>query len=316
MEQVRWRVDKVVDSHVHYRHREPAEYFHRILDLVNCHRANILTGGGEKDLDRKRERPERFYTFGMIPHDAAKLAAGDGAYRVRLLDEMLARGYDGVKMMDGKPGWVRQHNTPPIDDRYYRPFWERAEELDVPITLHLADPLDFWWPGRPDSYSDLPPQEEYFRQAEAVLTRHPRLRINFAHFLFLSPQLDRLGEWFGRFANLRVDMAIADEYLYYCSDDPDMARDFFITWQDRILYGTDISDHNSLKLARAKAEMIRLFLETDRTFTSLRDEAYGQPPTPGSNGRTELHGLALPVEVLEKVLGRNFEAFAGTRALR
>ncbi len=68
---------------------------------------------------------------------------------------------------------------------------------------------------------------------------------------------------------------------------------------------------NSLHLAHAKAEMLRLFLETDQTFTSLRDKAYGIPPQPWSNGRTELHGLSLPVEVLQKVLCGNFQAFAG-----
>lgn len=241
----------------------------------------------------------------------AKLAAGDGTYRAQLLEQLVAMGYDGVKMMEGKPAWSQEHETPPIDHDYFIPFWDKAEQLDVPITMHMGDPLDYWWPSAPDSYCSLPPQEECFRQTEAVLNRHQNLRITFAHFLFMGPQLDRLSDWFARFPKMHVDMAIADEYLYYCSDDPDKAREFFITWQDRILYGTDISDSNSLKLALAKAEMIRLFLETDETFTSLRDRANGQPPTPWSNGRTELHGLALPMEVLEKILGRNFEAFAG-----
>jgi predicted TIM-barrel fold metal-dependent hydrolase len=311
VEQVRWKVGKVIDAHVHYRHREPAEYFNKIVDMVGYSRASILTGWEPRCLDRKREQPGRFYTFGMIPHDPAKLAAGDGAYRVALLEQLVAKGYDGVKMMEGKPAWSQQQKTPPIDHDYFRPFWEKAAAISVPITMHMADPLDYWWPSNPDSYCNLAPQEECFRQTEAVLKRHPNLRIAFAHFLFMGPQLDRLGDWFGRFPQMRVDMAMADEYLYYCSDDPDKAREFFITWQDRILYGTDISDHNSLQLAYAKAEMLRLFLETDQTFTSLRDKAYGKEPQPWSNGRTELHGLHLPVEVLEMVLGRNFEAFAG-----
>jgi predicted TIM-barrel fold metal-dependent hydrolase len=311
VEQIQWKVGKVIDAHVHYRFREPPAYFNKILDMVGYTRANILTGWQPNCLDRKRERPDRFYTFGMIPHDPAKLAAGDGVYRATLLAEQVARGYDGVKMMEGKPAWSQEQKTPPIDDDYFRPFWEKAVDLDVPITMHMADPVDYWWPSRPDSYCHLAPQEECFRQTEAVLKRYPGLRITFAHFLFMGPQLDRLGELFSRFPKMRVDMALADEYLYYCSDDPDKARAFFITWQDRILYGTDISDHNSLRLAHAKAEMIRLFLETDETFTSLRDKAGDQPPIPWSNGRTELHGLALPLEVLEKVLGRNFEAFAG-----
>ncbi|MCD6392075.1 MAG: amidohydrolase family protein [Planctomycetes bacterium] len=304
-------VDRVIDAHVHFRHREPVEHFNAILDLVNYAQANILTGWEPNSLDRKREQPARFYTFGMLPHDPTKLAAGDGAYRVGLLEDLVAKGYDGVKMMEGKPAWRQQFKTPAIDDDYFRPFWEKAVALDVPITMHMADPVDYWWESRPDSYCHLDPQEECFRQTEAVLTRHPNLRITFAHFLFMGPQLNRLGDLFARFPTMRVDMALADEYLYYCSDDPETTRAFFITWQDRILYGTDISDHNSLQLAHGKAEMIRLFLETDQTFTSLRDKASGNPPRPGSNGRTELHGLALPVEVLDKVLGRNFESFAG-----
>ncbi len=311
VEQVRWKVGKVIDAHVHYRHREPPVHFNKILELVGYAQANILTGWEPRCLDRKREQPGRFYTFGMIPHGPAKLAAGDGRDRPAMLAEMLARGYDGVKMMEGKPAWKQQFKTPGIDHDYFRPFWEKAVELDVPITMHMADPLDFWWPGRQGSYANLEPQEECFRQTEAVLKRHPTLRIAFAHFLFMAPQLDRLGDWFSRFPGMRVDMAIGDEYLYYCSDDPEKSREFFIRWQDRILYGTDISDHNSLHLARAKAEMLRLFLETDRTFTSLRDQAYGTPPQPWSNGRTELHGLSLPLEVLQKILGGNFEAFAG-----
>lgn len=313
MERIRWKVGKVIDAHVHYRHREPVAHYNQILDLVAYTKANILTGWGEKELDRKREQPGKFYTFGMLPHDPAKLEAGDGAYRAELLEKQMARGYDGVKMMEGKPAWSQQWKTPPIDHDYFRPFWEKAEAMDVPITMHMADPVDYWWPGKEGSYANLPPQEECFRQTEAVLKRHPKLRIAFAHFLFLSPHLDRLGDLFARFPKMRVDMALADEYLYYCSDNPEKSREFFIRWKDRILYGTDISDHNSLRLAHAKAEMIRLFLETDETFTSLRDKAGDQPPTPGSNGRTELHGLYLPQDALECILWRNFEAFAGAQ---
>ncbi len=60
MEQIRWKVDKVIDAHVHYRHREPPAYFSKILDMVGYARANILTGWEPKCLDRKREQADRF----------------------------------------------------------------------------------------------------------------------------------------------------------------------------------------------------------------------------------------------------------------
>jgi predicted TIM-barrel fold metal-dependent hydrolase len=249
--------------------------------------------------------------FAMMKQEPDKIAAGDGRYLVDELERILAMGYDGIKMMDGKPSNRRSWMPLPIDHEYFHPYWDRAEEIDVPITMHVCDPIDYWDPEREGSYQDLGPQEEFFRQAIAVLERNPALRITFAHFLFMGPQLDRLGELFSRFPGMRVDMAMGHEFLYYLSDDPDKARDFYIKWQHRILYGTDISDHNSLRLARAKAETLRLFLETNETFVNLTAAAMDRPPIVGSNGRVELHGLNLPQEVLDRVMWRNFEAFAG-----
>jgi len=318
MQPVRWKVQKVIDGHVHFRREESFEHFERILALVGYSRVNVLSGRDSANLQLKRDHPERFYVFGMITHDPEKLAAGDGEYLAERVERLMAQGFDGIKMMEGKPAMRRTWMPLPIDHDYFRPYWEKVAEMDVPITIHVADPIDYWTgpAGTQPSYADLDPQEEFLRQAVAVLERHPQLRITFAHFMFLGPQLDRLGELFSRFAKMRVDLALGYEFLYYLSDDPGRAREFFITWQDRIIYGTDISDRNSLQLARAKAETLRRFLETDETFVNLTSAAMGKPPLVGSNGRVELHGLDLPVEVLEKVMARNFEDFAGARPRR
>ena len=160
-------------------------------------------------------------------------------------------------------------------------------------------------------YRDAEPQEEYFRQAEAVLAAHPRLRINFAHFMFMGPQLRRLDGLLRRYPEMRVDLAMGHEYVYYLSDDIPAARAFFIQWQDRILYGTDISDSNSVTLARAKAEQVCLFLEHDGAFPSPYALALGKPEMAGSNGRVELQGMNLPIDALPKILGGNVVTWLG-----
>ena len=320
MDRVIWKVGRVIDAHSHFRGKEPVPHYYEILDLAGHDRVCLL-GGTAKDsetLARKRERPDRFYCFGQVVHHPDQVSRGDGGYLVKQVEALMAMGYDGLKMMEGKPQFRKLSATPApgyvplaLDHRYFEPLWTALEERQTPITLHLADPID-WWTAPGALYRDgYEPQEEYFRQAIACLERHPRLRINFAHFMYMAPHLDRLVEWFGRFPNMRVDMAMGDEFLYYLSDDPDRAREFYIRWQDRILYGTDISDHNSLRHGRAKAEILRLFLETDETFVNIVQEAMGRPPSKGSNGRLELRGLHLPQAVLEKVLALNFEAFAG-----
>lgn len=318
MPKITWKVDRVIDSHVHFLNVEPVPHFYQIMESVNYGAANLMAVPGPKGADqnrwiveRKSERPDFFFVFGCMAHDPDKVAASDGRYLVGQIDRLMAENFDGLKMLEGKPAVRRSWMPLALDHKYFYPYWDRVAEIDAPVTLHVSDPIDMWAPDSSAEYHKLDSQDEFLRQAEAILQRHPKLRINFPHFMYLSPQLDRLAELFARYPGIMTDLAMGSEFLYYLSDDIDRARDFFIRWQDRILYGTDINDRNSLKHAHAKAEILRLFLETDESFVNIVDVAMSRPPSKGSNGRVELHGLHLPKPVLEKVLGRNFEKFVG-----
>jgi predicted TIM-barrel fold metal-dependent hydrolase len=301
MDPISWKITPVIDAHSHYRGQEPIAHYLENVDMANHTKGVILTwrgdpvetGEGDSIYRFTREfkagHPGRFYIFGGLAHDPRQVAKGDGWYLAPQVANLIAHGFDGIKMMEGSP-YFKKMLPHPLDDEYYRPFWCVAEEQAMPITIHLANPVDCWWGDdvrSRETYRDAEPQEEYFRQAEAVLAAHPRLRIAFAH------------------------LAMGQEYMYYLSDDPVAARRFFIQWQDRILYGTDVSDANSVKLARAKAEQVRLFLEVDGVFQSPYALASGKPEMAGSNGRVELQGLNLPVDVLRKILGGNAATWLG-----
>lgn len=326
MEPIRWKVPCVIDAHTHYRGKEPVAHYlanHAMANhakgvIVTCRSAPVAPG---EDIGfpylRDFKGPEhfgRFYIFGGLKHLAESVAKGDGRDFPRQIDELRARGYDGIKMMEGSP-YVKKVLPFPLDHEYYRPFWDAAEEKAMPITIHLANPADCWLSDEPAMramYRDSEPQEEYFRQAEAVLTAHPRLHITFAHFMFLAPQLARLERLFSTYAELRVDLAMGQDYMYYLCDDRPKARAFFTKWADRILFGTDVSDVNSTRLARAKSDQIRLFLETDESFVNQTSLAMDKPPLAGPNGRVELHGLNLPLAALQKILCGNVEKLLGT----
>ena len=323
LEPIRWKVPGVIDAHSHYRGREPIAHYLENLAMTNHTRAVILTclGNsvecGEGDTifrfahEFKVGMRGRFYVFGGLLHDPQAVAKGDGRNLGPQVASLIARGYDGIKMMEGSPYWKK--NLPhPLDHEYYRPFWSAAEELAMPITIHLANPVDCWWgDGNREMYRDAEPQEEYFRQAEAVLAVHPRLRITFAHFMFMAPQLDRLDRLFSTYPEMRVDLAMGQEFVYYLSDDIKKARQFFIKWAGRILFGTDVSDSNSLRLARAKSDTVRAFLEDDGPFASPYALALDQPEMKGSNGRSELQGMSLPMDALQKILRGNVETWLG-----
>lgn len=320
---IRWKVPCVIDAHTHYRGREPIAHYLGNLALCGHDQGVVLTccdvprndAGAYAyeyaDLFRTPPNAGRFYLFGGLSHDVGRVARGDGRYLAPQVGALRAAGYAGIKMMEGAP-YYKKALPHALDHEYFRPFWEAAEATGMPITIHVANPIDYW--QRDDmaaTHRDATPQEEYFRQAEAVLAAHPRLRINFAHFMFMGPNLKRLGRLFAQYPEMRVDLAPGHEYLYYLSDDVAGARDFFIHWQDRILYGTDVSDSNSVSMARAKAEPVRLFLEEDGAFQNPYAVAIGKPEMAGSNGRVELRGLALPMPVLEKILCGNVRAWLG-----
>lgn len=325
MEPIRWKVAPVIDAHTHYRGREPIAHYLENIAMAHHTRGVILTwrgdpvesGEGDSIYRFTREfkagHPGRFYLFGGLAHDSRQVAKGDGRNLAPQVANLLAHGFDGIKMMEGSP-YFKKELPHPLDHEYYRPFWDAAEEQGMPITIHLANPVDCWWGTDAQAravYRDAEPQEEYFRQAEAVLAAHPRLRITFAHFMFMGPHPDRLDRLFTRYPEMRVDLAMGQEYMYYLCDDVPAARRFFLKWQDRILYGTDVNDSNSLSLARAKAEQVRLFLEVDGAFESPYARAMGNPGMAGSNGRVELQGLNLPDDVLRKILRGNAETWLG-----
>ncbi|MGH7144462.1 MAG: amidohydrolase family protein [Planctomycetota bacterium] len=340
LEPVPWKSKKIIDCHTHYRYQQPPAHFWENVRLSGASKICILAGpahgdlpvtpgilvtpetpvtpenstlSGQDGLDRKRDEPASCFIFRMPVQPPEKIAAHDGSELVKEIERALADGCDGIKMMDGKPAYRRGWQPLRVDDRYFAAYWERCAAVQIPITIHVADPVDFWDPQMKESYAGLEPQEEFFRQMINVLERNPTLRVNLAHFFFMGPQLDRLGDLFAQFANLHVDLALGPEFLFYCSADPVKAREFFIRWSERILYGTDLNDANSHKLARAKAATLQKFLETDETFHLLTLEVPGQPPPMGSNGVTDLKGIALPPEALDNILWRNFEKFAGAK---
>ena len=86
-----------------------------------------------------------------------------------------------------------------------------------------------------------------------------------------------------------------------CFLDREKYRDFLIRYSDRILFGTDIADRpldeQTMVTVRRYHRCFEI-LETDRILNA------GFFPPPGGEKR-EIKGLALPVDVLEKIYYRN-----------
>ena len=88
------------------------------------------------------------------------------------------------------------------DDPKLEPFWALAEQLDVPVGIHLGEGMPGQMPGVTDRYrAGLTTPF----QLEAVLQRHPRLRLWVMHAA--SPLTDEMIAMLFEYPQLHVDVA-------------------------------------------------------------------------------------------------------------
>ena len=323
---------KIIDGHVHYAHYAYQDSLMRLLDKAGIDKLAVVCTPDEQRLSLvpdalllKAAYPDRVYVFGGLDISSLFMAPDiAGEAFAHYVDVLRGLGADGIKMIEGKAAMRKRLPIPDFDDPVYAPYWEKMAELGMPLIFHVNDPEEFWdadkvpdwaremgWFYGDGSYID---NEDQYRQVLAVLDRHPSLKVVFAHFFFLSAQLDRLAEYLDRYPNMHVDLTPGIEMYFNFAREPEKTREFFIKYQDRIIYGTDIGARALLRdrevgieaeESLARIEVVRGFLENDGPF-NLTHEGFL------FGGReAEFYGINLPEDVLDKIYYQNFERFAG-----
>jgi predicted TIM-barrel fold metal-dependent hydrolase len=311
----------IIDGHIHFVHPERMEEMLALMDAVPCACFNLVcipnpdaTTHNPAALYFKQHHPDRVYISGAL--DYSVLADPDHAPE-RLAAQIVAlkaQGFDGLKLIEGKPQ-VRKLLPHRLDGPLYAKMWAAIEREQFPVVFHVADPDEFWdadqcpkWAHQKGwDYSDgsYPSKEDLYAEVNNILARHPSLKIIFAHFYFLSQNLERAARFLDTHPIVCFDLAPHMDMYRDFSRAPDAARSFFIRYQDRIIYGTDtdtralVRGADGYEFMQSIPVLIRSFLEQDDEFTL--------------NGGTQYHGLGLPREVLEKIYAANFERMYGTR---
>ena len=326
-----------IDGHVHYAWPVRLESLEETLLQTGADAVCLLALPGTSRLDTtpdvlcaKLRRPKTTFAFGCLDctvYERDPLHCGRRF--VRRAKQLVRMGCDGVKLLEGKPTMRRAFPIPDFDAPAWEPFWAFAERTRLPLLWHVNDPEQFWDPSAIPVYArssgwgygegDVNNEAQY-AQVRAVLERHPRLNVTFAHLFFLSADLPRLSEWMERFPNMRVDLTPGVELYENLSKSPEETRAFFSRFSDRIQLGTDVGGRTVLKETPdafdpdeclRRVEIIRHFLHGEGARTIEPDGHY----LIGSKPFT-LFGLALPDELLEKVERDNFFAFIGRKNSR
>ncbi len=177
-------------------------------------------------------------------------------YGVSFLDQakrLLDMGCDGIKLCESKPDY-RKFIGFGLDSKLYDDMFDMLEERGVPIVCHINDPEEYWdrekmrkWPigeqlisfGWLFDNDTFLTYEEIFNETIRRLEKNPKLNIIFAHFMFLSNQIELATELVEKYPNLKFDLTPGWEMFLGFRNNYDKWRDFFEKYSDRIYYGTD-----------------------------------------------------------------------------
>jgi predicted TIM-barrel fold metal-dependent hydrolase len=311
----------VIDAHNHLGdpfgggwNKKP---FNQLLDILDeakviCY-VDLDGGWGEEILQNhldyfKAKAPTRFQVFGGVDWGQwEKLGHQFPEWAARRIFVQKEAGAQGIKIW--KPFGLQvkdpQGHLVKVDDIRLSPIWDAAGELDLPVLIHVADPVAFFDPinetnerweelgNHPDWAFTSPPYPPFISVLEGLknlVLRHPQTTFIGAHVGCYAENLGWVGALLDQAPNFYVDISGRIGEL---GRQPYTSRDFFLQYADRILFGLDEGpDLDGYRIAYR-------FLETrDEYFNYNTSEVPGQ-------GRWYAYGIFLPEDVLEKVYWKN-----------
>jgi len=214
-----------------------------------------------------------------------------------------------------------------LDSRLDR-LWEKAGELNVPVSIHVADPKDFFTPPDADNPEyrllqifpewsfyggNYPTWEQLLDEQRELVSRHARTNFVCVHFGNASEDLGYVAKLLEDLPNVSIDTAARVAFLG--AHPAQEVRNFFIKFQDRILFGTDFGVGPLPKAGifwlgvgdgtEKTVDDCHIYFEAQwRYFES--DEKNILRPEPLC-GRERFDALHLPAAVLEKIYHTNAE---------
>ena len=284
----------------------------RLDEAGVTHYVDLDGGWGEdllqQHLDFLASHAERFQVFGGVDW-SRWMDLGDAfpEFAARRLEVQKDWGAQGLKIWKNFGLQVRdQHGTlAKVDDPRLDPVWETAGRLEMPVLIHVADPVAFFDPidennerweeigAHPDWAFTSPPYPPFINILEGLkrlVLRHPETTFIGAHVGCYAENLGWVGELLDRAPNFFVDISGRIGEL---GRQPYTSREFFLHYADRILFGLD--EGPSVEDYRIAYR----FLETrDEYFNYNASEVPGQ-------GRWYAYGIFLPDDILLKVYRQN-----------
>lgn len=201
----------------------------------------------------------------------------------------------GMTLKDGKGERIH------VDDARLDPIFEKCADLKIPVLIHTAEPASFFepqdrfnerwlelkqFPQRARPPDQFPPWETLVGEQHHLFARHPRTTFIDAHLGWMGGNLGRLGKLLDERPNVYTEIGAV---LAELGRQPRFARDFFVKYQDRVLFGKDTWAPEEYPV------YFRVLETADEYFDYYRKR----------HAFWKMYGLGLPDEVLKKLYYKN-----------
>lgn len=324
------------DAHVHINETAPAVIEQARVDGFELLSINVdypdfpsLAQQEAAARDLLRLDPAHFHYAASFAMDGWGAPGWATSVNARI-DESVAHGAVAVKVWKNIGMSVRdaKGQLVMIDDPGFDAVLQHVQSRGLPLIGHQGEPRNCWLPleqmttENDRSYfrehpqyhmylqPTMPSYEDQMEARDRMLARQPGLRFIGAHLASLEWSVERLGEFLDAHPGAVVDLAARMTQVQYQSHrDRARVRNFFIRYQDRILYGSDLTYEPDTEPAAFNAEAHQTwvshwnFLATDAVQHIDDIDA-------------DVVGLQLPRTVIDRIYRQNaHRAFLGTRAV-
>lgn len=267
--------------------------------------------------------PGRFFFLGTF--SVSRYGKPDFADSIiTVIQKCMDRGASGIKIWKNI-GMVLKDSSGRyvmVDDPAFEKVFTYLQSKKIPVMGHLGEPKNCWLPfsemtdtsnyryykSHPEYHMYLHPEapsyDDQMNARDNLLRKYPELAFEGAHFASLEWSVDELSKRLDSFPNLSVDMSARMGHLQYQSvADYEKVRSFLLKYQDRLMYGTDITVGKNEKNPEARIAQVHdrwisnwVYLATD----SIQQIKYLQG---------EVRGMHLPKTVIDKIYNTNAEKF-------
>jgi hypothetical protein len=210
-----------------------------------------------------------------------------------------------------------------IDDPKFDPVFEFIRERHKILIGHQGEPRNCWLPlaemtvnndkeyfrEHPQYHMylhpEMPSYEQQMAARDRMLDRNPHLNFDGAHMASLEWSVDKLAAFLDRHPNSVVDLAARmGQVQFQSNQDLAKVRRFFIRYQARLLYGTDLSQESGADPQEVRRDAHATWLRDWQYLTTSLSFRVPELDAP-------VHGLNLPESVVRKIYSGNAERWFG-----